>query len=72
MVSKSNVKCVRIRSFSGRYFPSFGLNTDQKKSEYGNLLRIELYVSFTLFEMYSLMACLWGKFDVVQPTSKDD
>ena len=24
-----------IRSFSGPYFPPFGLNTDQKKSKYG-------------------------------------
>ena len=29
------VKRVRIRSFSGSYFPALGLNTDQKNSEYG-------------------------------------
>ena len=29
------VKSVRILSFSGLYFPAFGLNTDQKNSEYG-------------------------------------
>ena len=28
------VKSVRIRSFSGPYFPAFGLHTDQKNSEY--------------------------------------
>ena len=27
---------VRIRSFLGPYFPSFGLNTDQKNSEVNN------------------------------------
>ena len=27
------VKSVRIRSFSGSYFPAFGLNTDQKNYE---------------------------------------
>ena len=46
------VKSVRIRSFSGPYFPAFRLsispysvrmreNTDQKNSEYGLLLRSE-------------------------------
>ena len=33
------VKSVRIRSFSGLYFSASGLNTDQKKSEYGHFLR---------------------------------
>ena len=27
------VKSVRIRNYSGRYFPAFGLNTDQNNSE---------------------------------------
>ena len=29
----------RIRSFSGPYFLAFGLNTDQKNSEYGHFSR---------------------------------
>ena len=29
---------VRIRSYSGPYFPAFGLNTDQNNSEYGHFL----------------------------------
>ena len=33
------VKSFRVRSFSGLYFPAFGLNTDQKNSEYGHFLR---------------------------------
>ena len=40
------MKSVRIRSFSGSYFPTFGLNTvrygekaDQKNSEYGQFSR---------------------------------
>ena len=31
--------CVRIRSFIGPYFPAFGLNTDQKNVEFGQLSR---------------------------------
>ena len=30
------VKSVRISSFSVPYFPTFGLNKDQKNSEYGH------------------------------------
>ena len=33
------VKSARIRSFSGRCFPAFGLNTDQANIEYGQFLR---------------------------------
>ena len=33
------VKGVRIRSYSGPYFPAFGLNTDQNNSEYGHFSR---------------------------------
>ena len=47
---KLRVKSVRIRSFSGHYFPAFGLNTerysvwmrenkDQKNFEYGHFSR---------------------------------
>ena len=33
------MKSVRIRNFSGLYFSAFGLNTDQKDSEYGHFSR---------------------------------
>ena len=33
------MKSVRIRSYSGPYFPAFGLNADQNNSEYGHFLR---------------------------------
>ena len=33
------VKSVGIRSYSGPYFPAFGLNADQNNSEYGHFLR---------------------------------
>ena len=33
------VKSVGIRSYSGAYFPAFGLNTDQNNSEYGHFSR---------------------------------
>ena len=29
LAARHSVKCVRIRSFSGPYFPAFGLNTDR-------------------------------------------
>ena len=32
------VKRVRVRSYSGPYFPAFGLNTDHNNSEYGQFL----------------------------------
>ena len=37
--SERKVKSERIRSYYGRYFPAFGLNTDQNNSEYGHFLR---------------------------------
>ena len=53
---KHCVKSVRSRSFSGPYFPAFGLNTgksirmwentDEKKSEYGHFSRSESINSF--------------------------
>ena len=38
---KIDVHCVKsvTQSFSGPYFPAFGLNTDQKNSEYGHFSR---------------------------------
>ena len=33
------VKHVRIWSYPGPYFPAFGLNTDQRNSEYGHFSR---------------------------------
>ena len=44
--SKSHcVKSVRIRRFSGPYFPAFGLNTDQKNSEYGHFDHLLRYAA---------------------------
>ena len=31
-------RSVRIKNFSGPYFPIFGLNVNQKNSEYGDFL----------------------------------
>ena len=33
------MKSLSIWSFSGSYFPTFGLNTDQENSEYGHFSR---------------------------------
>ena len=33
------MKSVGIRSYSGPYFPAFGLNADQNNSKYGHFLR---------------------------------
>ena len=44
------VKSVRIRSFSGPYFPAFGLNTDQKNFEYGQFSRsVSNIINFLFF-----------------------
>ena len=42
------LKSVRIRSFSGPYFPAFGLNTDQKNCKYGHFSHSDLS-DFALF-----------------------
>ena len=42
------MKSVRIRGFSGPYFPEFGLNTDQKNSEYGNFSRSGYHAKYYL------------------------
>ena len=43
------VKSVRIWSFSGPYFPAFGLNTDQKNSEYGQFLLSGMFLLWCLY-----------------------
>ena len=42
-------KSVRIRSFSGPYFPAFRLNTDQNNSEYGYAVRVSRFWQFSSF-----------------------
>ena len=42
------VKSVRIRSFPGWYFPTFGLNTDQKNFEYERFSRSNNFQSLLL------------------------
>ena len=42
-------KCVKsacIWSYSGPHFPAFGLNTDQKNSEYGHFSGSAIYIYF--------------------------
>ena len=44
-----NIHCVKsllILSYSGPFFPSFGLNTDRNNAEYGHFLRILLSLFF--------------------------
>ena len=43
--SKHCVKSLRICSYSGPYFPAFGLKTGQNNSEYGRALRSENLLS---------------------------
>ena len=43
------MKSVHTRSFSGPYFPTFGLNTDQKNLERGHFLRSVSFSFFVLF-----------------------
>ena len=47
------VKRVRIRSFSGPYFPAFGPNTDQKNSEYGHFSRSDWFLYFQNYQIGS-------------------
>ena len=50
------VKSVRIRSYSGPYFPAFGQNTEryQNNSEYGHFLRSHVQL-FTLVNLQKIM-----------------
>ena len=48
------VKSVHIRSFSGPYFPAFGLNTDQKNSEYGHFSHIVFYLVYKHLKVVSV------------------
>ena len=41
------VKSARVRSFCGSYFPAFGMNTDQKNSEYGHFSRSDHFFKGT-------------------------
>ena len=38
------VKSARVWSFCGSYFPAFGMNTDQKNSEYGHFSRSDHFL----------------------------
>ena len=40
-----SLKSVRIRSFSGSFFPVLGMSTDQKNSEYGHFYGSECWCS---------------------------
>ena len=42
------LKSFRIRSFSGPYFPIFGLNIYHKESKYGHFSRSDLVQTFDL------------------------
>ena len=46
------VKSVHIWSFSGSYFPTFGLNTDQKNSEYGHFYAVLYVYLYTYIHIY--------------------
>ena len=50
------VKGVHFQSFSGPYFPAFGLHTDQKNSEYGQFSRI----AWLLWKLSSSSKCNQG------------
>ena len=39
-----SIKSRRIRSFPGQYFPTFGLNRDQKNSEYEHFSRSDMTI----------------------------
>ena len=43
------LKSVPIRSFSGPYFPAYGLNAVQKNSEYGHFSRSVFFTNVLLY-----------------------
>ena len=42
------MKSVRIRGYSGLYFPAFGRNTDQNNTEFEHFLHKEIFKSLTV------------------------
>ena len=52
------VKSVRIRSFSTSHFPAFGINMDQKNSEYGHFSRSVTLNSLFLSDYFFEVSCL--------------
>ena len=59
------VKSVQTRSFSGTYFPVFGLNTDQKNSAFGHISH-----SFQLFNIYLQKESSFFKLDILKESFK--
>ena len=54
------VKSVRIRSYSGLYFPAFGLNKDQNNSEYRHFLRSVLRSCVFIFRFLPPGGCFYS------------
>ena len=52
--NKHFLKSVNIRSYSGPYFPAFGLNTNQNNSEYGHFKFLYMLLSCTYQTIYTL------------------
>ena len=52
-----SMKSVHIRSYSGLYFPAFGLNSDQNNSEYGHFLRSVYHNKQTLQPLKEVIKC---------------
>ena len=50
-----SVKSVRIRSYSGPYFPAFGLNTDRNNSKYGHFSRSDFFTAYFEQLKYSVL-----------------
>ena len=63
MIIEHTVKSVRNWSFSGPYFPAFGLDVDQKNSEYGHLGLG--FLGLTVFFMSKYESDIKNYFDVI-------
>ena len=63
MIIERTAKSVRNWSFSGPYFPAFGLDVDQKNSEYGHLGLG--FLGLTVFFMSKYESDIKYYFDVI-------
>ena len=52
LLTEHYIKSVRIRSYSGPYFPAFGLKADQNNSEDGHFSRSKQFADKKIYSVY--------------------
>ena len=68
MIIEHTVRSVSNWSFSGPYFPAFGLDMDKKNSEYGHFSRSEGFLGLTVFFTSKYESDIKHYFDVMIKT----